>query len=303
MNLIKEDFLKKWVVAVSEAGIPQQAYDSKIKLLENSDYSIGALFNPHRFERKYQNPNTDSSKCKLCSELEDSLIHPFKDLAPGISKNFLVTYNAFPHFIGSSMAIAKNINGKEKAMYNTKNLFGLVSELDEIFKIGEKLGLKVFHNTFGAGASIPSHEHWHLLHPDSNYKKLGVKYGFDASEKKKLKGNEKVKIMPSFPFAHLIFDSNDFEKIVFFFKNLGDNLGKNYPYGHVPHSICQGHDGILIVPNKIHKDRPIGSTDIAGHYLSCKNLEEFENMNLDDYISKLDEILFRKEDIDLKMFL
>ena len=303
-SLIKKDFLEKWIFAMQQAGISPIDYNPQIRLINdaNSDYSIGIMFNPRRFERSKPKAE-DSAGCRLCAELKNSEENSFKNLAPNISENFLITYNPFPHTIGSSMALAKNKDGKEKPMYDTKNLSRLVIELDEVFKIAEKLGLKVFHNTFGAGATIPSHEHWHLLNLNSAYDTLGVMYGFDAAEKvdsKKLKG---VQIMPDFPFAHLIFDSSNPEPIVHFLKNLGTALGKDYPYGHIPHSICQGQKGVLITPNKIHRDRCIGSPEIAGHYLGCKSQEEFENITYNDYISKIDEILFRKEDINLEMFL
>jgi hypothetical protein len=101
----------------------------------------------------------------------------------------------------------------------------------------------------------------------------------------------------------LIFDNLNSELISYFLKNLGNSLGKYYPYGHVPHSICQGQKGVLITPNKVHRDRCIGSSDIAGHYLGCKSQEEFEDITYNDYISKIGEILFKKEDINLEMFL
>lgn len=283
---------------------PSKGLYPQVRLVKDNDsnYSIGVIFNPQRLARPYQKiENTDG--CKLCSELKDCDLNPYKNLAPEISKNFIVTYNAFPHAIGSSLALAKNINGKEKPMYNTKNLDGLALELYEISDIADKVGLRFFHNNFGAGASIPSHEHWHLFNSGSLYDDLGEKYGFDAAEKISSKKQNDTKIMPDFPFAHLIFDAKDPERIVFFLKNLGDKMGINYPYQHVPHSICQGEDGVLIVPNKVHRDKCYGSFDVAGHYLGCKSLEEFENMDFKEYISKFEEILFKKEDIDLETFL
>jgi hypothetical protein len=109
--------------------------------------------------------------------------------------------------------------------------------------------------------------------------------------------------MPHFPFAHLIFDPKDSERIIRFLSRLGERIGKKYPYGHVPHSICQGEEGVLIVPNKVHREKCIGSSDVAGHYLGCKSASEAENMTFRDYISQLDEILFRKDEIDLASFL
>jgi hypothetical protein len=301
---IKKDFLERWTFAVQQVGIPQIAYNPQVKIINdtNSNYSIGVIFNPHRFERL--NPKTEEyAGCKLCAELRESSAIPSKNLAPNISENFMITYNAFPHMIGSSMAIARNKESEEKAMYNTKNLSGLLLEMEEIFSIADELGLKVFHNTFGAGATIPNHEHWHLLNLNSAYDKIGNMYGFDAAEKVESKKIRGIKTMPNFPFAHLIFDSKDLEWIVHFLNNLGNNLGKNYPYDSVPHSICQGQDGILIVPNKIHKDKCMGVVDIAGHYFGCKSQEEFESITFKEYIFKLDEILFKKEDINLERFL
>jgi len=303
---IREDFLEKWISAVEQAGIPKRAYSPQVKLIKDekgvSPYTFGAIFNPYRFERPFQKKENITG-CPMCSELKSCDSNTYKDLAPDISPNFLVTYNAFPHIIGSSMAIAKNVNGEEKPMYDTRNLENLALELNEVFNIADQLGLKVFHNNYGAGASIPNHEHWHLLNFGSAYDSVGEMYGFDTAEKFSSRKNRTVKVMQDFPFAHLIFDPKDPELIVEFLRKLGNEIGGRYPYGHVPHSICQGEEGVLITPNKVHREKCLGSSDVAGHYLDCKSTEEFENISFECYISKLDEILFRKKDIDLEKFL
>jgi hypothetical protein len=305
-STINPEFLTRWISAVNQAGIPQRAYNPPIKIIgdnpKNPSYTFGVIFNSYRLERPYQKVE-NTGNCRLCSELTDSLTNPYKNLALGISNNFLVTYNGFPHLTGFSMAVAKNVDGREKPMYNTRDLEGLASELDEVFSIANKLGLKVFHNTHGAGASIPGHEHWHLFDFGSAYDKVGRRYGFDAAEKIPLKKESAVRIMPDFPFAHLIFNPKDPERIVNFLKHLGEEIGGKYPCGHVPHSICQGEEGVLIVTNKTHQEKCIGSSDVAGHYFGCKSASEAENMTFGDYISQLNEILFRKQDINLEAFL
>jgi hypothetical protein len=303
-SLINKNFLNKWLSAMEQAGIPPIAYSPKVRLVTDEElgYSIGVIFNPNRFERL--KPRAEEKVgCKLCGELEETLTNPFKDLAPQISDNFIITYNAFPHALGSSMALAKNKEGKEKPMYDTSHLSGLVSELEEVFNIASELGLKVFHNNFGAGATIPNHEHWHLINLVSFYDQLGGIYGFDAAEKTQSKAARGVSIMSQFPFAHLIFDGFNPELMVRFLGNIGEGIGKNYLNGHVPHSFCQGQEGVLIVPTKKHNDRCLGSSDVAGHYMGCKSQDEFERATFSEYVSRLDEILFRKEDIDLEMFL
>ena len=301
----KNYFLNRWIYATEKAGIPCVAYNPKIRLIKDEqdklEYSFGALFNPNGFNRPF-NTDSKSESCPMCFELIETNTKPYKDLAPGISENFLITYNAFPHLIGSSIAIARNVNGKEKPMYTTSNLNGLKQELDELFSIADEIGLMVFHNNFGAGASIPNHEHWHLLNFGAAYDKVGKMYGFDAAEKIQSKKLKQIKIMPSFPFAHLIFNVKDSELLVGFLNKMGRELGKKYPYDHVPHSICQGKEGVLVVPNKIHREKCLGSSDVAGHYLDCRSIEEFEDINFVGYRCNLEEILYIKVELDLESF-
>ena len=78
--------------------------------------------------------------------------------------------------------------------------------------------------------------------------------------------------MPEFPFAHLIFNSKDTDYIVNFLDKLGKGIGHKFSTGFVPHSIVKGTDkDILIIPNKIHKEKCIGSSDVSGHYFGCKS--------------------------------
>ncbi|MBU0894305.1 MAG: hypothetical protein KKF48_04465 [Nanoarchaeota archaeon] len=304
-STLNPDISKKWVEAVTLQGITSENYTPKIKVIEDpkqiNGYSFGVLFNIYRFKRPFKEEKTKI--CPLCFELKESESKTYKNLCPDLTQNFLITYNAFPHLKGSSMAIAKLNKGKEKPMYHTGNLKRLEFELRELFTIADKTGFKLFHNNFGAGASIPSHEHWHLLNFGEAYDIVGKKYGFDAAQKEKLKKLKQVKTMPNFPFAHLIFNKEDSELIVHFLKKLGKKIGSNYKFGNVPHSLCQGEEGVLVVPYKKHFDRPLGSSDVAGHYLGCKTTEDFEKISFKEYMSKLEEILIKKEDLNLETIL
>lgn len=128
-------------------------------------------------------------------------------------------------------------------------------------------------------------------------------YGFDAAEKIPLKRNKNVRVMPDFPFAHLIFNHEDSELIVNFLRRLGEERGKNYPYNQVPHTLCQGTEGILVTPNKVHKEKCFGAADVAGHYQRCKTIEDFDSITLNAFFSRIGEVLFRKDEIDLGTFL
>jgi|GEM_PF-3310870 len=305
-STINKQFLTRWIYVAEQVGIPPRAYHPQVKLVRDetgkSSYTAGIIFNPFRLERPFNLEK--SERCSLCQALKESqTIMPYKDIAPQISKNFLITANLFPYIIGSSIAISKEVNELERPMYNTRNLEGLTSELNEVFSIADKLGLKVFHNSYGAGASIPNHEHWHLLDFGTSYDQVGEKYGFDAAEKVSLKRNKKIRIMPGFPFAHLIFNREDLDLIVYFLGNLGEKIGKNYPCNQVPHTLSQGTEGILIIPYKIHKERCPGAADVAGHYQGCKTIKEFNNVTLDAFFSKMGEILFKRDELDLTAFL
>jgi len=107
--------------------------------------------------------------------------------------------------------------------------------------------------------------------------------------------------MPSFPFAHVIFDSKDSDRMTMFLKNLGKVMGKNYSEGAVPHGVCGGKHGTMIVPSKIYVEKGIGSGDLAGHIV-CKTEEEFLSADFNYCISKLEKVLFRKEEINLENF-
>ena len=168
-------FLDNWKNAVHREGIKSEDYSPLIKVIEDeskkSKYTFGAFFNPCRFKKPHK--KKDDGNCALCFELKTAQKNPIKNLIPNISKNFIVTYNRFSHLIGSSMAITKLIDGKERPMYDTSNLESLKSDLEEIFEIADKIGFSALHQTFGAGASIPQHEHWHFINFNAAYNTVG----------------------------------------------------------------------------------------------------------------------------------
>ena len=109
-------------------------------------------------------------------------------------------------------------------------------------------------------------------------------------------------IMPDFPFAHVIFQRQGVDKLVYFLRNIQEELGDRYDNLGVPHTISQGFDGILVCIGKKYLERSRGSGDVAGH-LSVKPKEDFENFNYNMSIQEMDNLLFRKEDLNLERFI
>jgi len=304
---LKPEILDRWYAAAEKVGIPKESYQltaegRTVKVVRDpsgkSDFTFGVIHNSYRFER-HKMASTD---CPLCVVVDDVQNDPSMNL--DLENKFpgsVVRPNIFPIVKGVSMAIAKGSGDNEKKMYTTKNLDGLVSELRETFAYADGTGFQAFHNSEGAGASIPGHEHWHLTNYGEIYNLAGEMYGFENAETTSLKNVNGVKTMNDYPFAHLIFDQNDPEKIVHFLSKLGHEIGNQFDNGAVPHGIAQGKLGILVVPFKNYMKKGIGSGDIAGH-IPVQEKEEFDKADHNYCTNKLRERLFTTE-INLANFL
>ena len=297
---LEEGILKRWYAAAKATQIPLEFYnDIQVKTVydssEKSKYVLGVVFNPGRSKRPQVNRN--DLQCNLCRVVDEVNKNPMKNLFSDYNINdFVVTVNEFPPVEGASLLVTK----KERVMYNSKNLKGLEEELSEVIGFANKFGYNIFHQTIGAGATIGGHEHWHGSNWHPLYSKQGV-YGFEAADVEEVKGNKNVLHMPDFPFAHLICNEQDTERMVYFLKNLDSRLKSPLKDGSIPHCLCQGDKGILVVPTKVDVGNRIGSAHMAGHFY-LHSQEDFDSSTYESCMSKLGEVLYPKE-IGLKQIL
>ena len=290
------DFVKKWERAVLELGVPEVAYDTKSRIIEDCEslYSFGLILNPYRFKSCGKVDN----ECKLCYALENAEKNESVKICE--SENYIVIPNISPIIKSASVVIRRGVGDDERKMYRTTDLNGLDREFEEVFGLSRDLGVHLVHNSPGAGASISRHEHWHLVDYEQVYSEIG-EYGFDSAEivDSSVKG---VRRMVDFPFAHLVFEE-DVDRIINFLKRLHSEIGSEYNGEGVPHGLVKSSRGVLVVPAKRYVEgRGVGGGDMAGHLL-CKASDEFEGADYNYCIERLSRTLFRKDEIDLESFL
>lgn len=293
----KENFLTRWDRAAEIMEIPREAHVPSVRIIKDkSNYSFGVIVNEHRLKK----PQEKTSDCPLCDIVATAEKDSALNLLPeNKASNFIFVPNKFPFYRGSSLAISRGKKENERGIYSTKNLDGVSEEISLMLDIGKNIGLRAVHNTPGAGASIPNHEHWHFIDFDFLYQKTGEKFGFEAARYDSLKN---VLVMPDFPFAHLIFNPTKTEDITRFLFNIGKSVGCQFPNGSVPHFISQGNEGVLVAPAKNYLSKGPGAADIAGHIL-CRSVEEFAKADNSYCLNRLSEALFSREEIELKKFL
>jgi len=300
--MVEPNFLATWKKSANFQQIPEESYRPKVRVVSDpsgrSSYTFGVIFNPHRFQR----PNIgQSGECPLCNVVSNSYDNPILNLVYGGDHSFVVVANQFPTHEAHSLAVDRGTLDKEKAMYTTRDLGDLAQRMNEVFSFANRNNVRVFHNSEGAGASIPRHEHWHLTNFLALYGLIGEEYGFENASCEPTKEDRYVNVMPHFPFAHLLFDDKDPDKIVSFLRRLDRSIGTKFGPRGVPHVLCQGREGILVVPAR-YKERGIGAGDIAGHHV-VKTIEEFEKADFDFCIARLNEQLIPKEEVRLESLL
>ncbi len=288
--MINQDVLDRWKVINRERGVPDEAWDAEIKLLRDpsSDFVFAAVFNPYRFQRYGA---LREGECVLCGALDqDNTFFP-----EGVIPGFTPMPNKFPNVLGVSIAVSN----EHRSMYATNNLEDLPAELDAFFRFAEKTGFRVHHQTRGAGATIPEHEHYHI-NAGSYSSKLGVEYGFGSADFKQVHQDRRVSVMPGFPFAHLIFPLNDPGYVGYFLSQMGGSLGHKFVDNNyeVPHILCQNPRGLLVVPFDNVSDKGIGAGDVEGTLLFGER-REFDEVNYQKGISRLAERLPLKSDLNL----
>lgn len=300
-------FLDSWEKAARDVGIPQEAYQPRVRVIKddsgNSGYSFGIILNPYRTSRP-SDPTKNVLDCPLCQGLVEAESRPVRRLDKQFPlEGYAVIPNKFPTIKGHTMAVTNGIKEGEVPMYSTKSLEGVAEELEKMSSYASRLGLQAFHNSEGAGASIPNHEHWHLTNWEETLVRAGEFYGFEAADIEPVSRASRIGTMPGFPFAHLVFDQTSSDRIVSFLSRLSRKIGRDYDNGAVPHAICQGSLGVLVVPYKKYVGKgSIGSGDVAGH-IPVKEREQFETVTYEFCLAKLITQLFSKDEIDLEKFL
>ncbi len=296
---ISNDFLKSWDIATTELGVPEHFYDVKLRIIKGDDFSFALILNPPRESRPNfkDSPSPILETCVLCNAVEETQKNKKRILME--TENFIFTPNKFPTIRGSSIAYHNKLNENSKPMYRTNNLKDLEIYLKEYLEISRKTGLRIFHNSPGAGASIPNHEHSNFHNFSTFYKKLGEIYGFEGAEYEKVRGTEGIERLVNFPFTNLVFQE-DPERIVSFLRKLENSIGYRFEDRGVPHGLIQGKDKILFVPAKIYiEGKGTGAGDMAGHLLTSSE-QEFSEANYDSCINRLGKTLFQKEEIDIE---
>jgi len=186
-------------------------------------------------------------------------------------------------------------------MFDVKTPNNLANELETLFNFGDETGFRIYHNSFGMGATIPEHEHYHLLNFSPFTNGLGEEFGFDGA-RDFLEIVLGVKKMAGFPFAHAIFEQKDPAKIEYFIRKLNEAHGRNYEFGRVPNSLAQGQNGILIVPAKKFMKKGRGAGDVAGRWY-CVDEDALEKATFSSAFEELGEILFKEDEMNVKSLL
>jgi hypothetical protein len=297
---LSEEFLKSWDISAEDLGVSSSSYNPRLRVIResSSSYSFSMILNPTRETRPVTKRDTES--CMLCDSLEQSQVNRKRILME--TENFILTPNKFPTLRGSSIAYLKYSGKKSRPMYRTNNLEGLEDYLEEYFKIARTTGLRMFHNSPGAGASIPIHEHSNFHNFSRFYDELGLVYGFDGAEYEKIKGVSGIGKLVNFPFANLVFEE-DPERIVSFLRKLQYSIGNQFGENGVPHGLAQGKHGVLFVPAKVYLEgKGTGSGDMAGHLITSSD-QEFLEADYNYGINRLGKTLFKKDEINLDKFL
>ena len=303
-STIKPDILRRWDRYMSEVEVPKEAYNPSIRMVSDDDssFTFGLMLNSYRHKRPGVGVKMPDD-CVFCTVVGEVKTNWERNLVPEYElPGNIVIPNIFPQIRGASVAVSSETGYKERGMATTRNPGLIVRDLNELSKFTDITGLKVFHNSPGFGASIPHHEHWHLTDFGAAYDITGQTYGFDGADKKEIKGVEGVSVMSDFPFAHLIINKNNVDRIGPIFNEVEKYFGHEFKDHGVPHAIAEGIDGYLITFAKNSWERGIGSGDVAGHIL-LKDKQEFDNLTYRDCLDKLGNRLFTKDELNLERYL
>ena len=299
-SAVDKKILQRWDLAAELMKIPEEAYDMPVKIVSDktgkSDYTFGVIYSPYR-KRRPSEVNIDT--CLMCKIAGEAQIDLRRNLFPERNlRDFIITPNEYPSTHGASLAITKN----ERPMYTTESMETLRDDLETIANLCIETGYRFFHQTEGAGATFPKHEHWQLVNWAGLYNRAGDRYGFEAAQTDNLPGFDGIRFMPNFPFAHLIFDIHDFERIEFFLKSLQRKHLKLNGLNSVPHTLIQGDKDILVVPFRGTSGRKLGSAHTAGH-MYVHEEDQFKEADYAFCIEFLKQGIFLREELNLESYL
>ncbi len=243
-STVKSEIIERWKIAASLDSITTENYSPEIAIINDisgkSEYTFGVIINENRFKRPGIIDGKNDDVCYMCEAVKRCNDDTRRNLLPiSTINNFALTSNKFPIHQGISLAIHSGLDENEIPMYTTRDLNGLSTELETMLKLSKATGFELFHNSPGFGASIPKHEHWHLTNFRGGYDLVGKMYGFDASDKLKLKKVEGVYVMPDFPFALLIFSKDNIDKIANVLKKIDADIGDKFNGQGIPHTISE----------------------------------------------------------------
>ncbi len=298
MNSLRPEYVARWRAIAEKKGLPPESYNPAVRRVEDpsgkSPFKFGVLNNSYRFER--DNSPQSASACFLCDAVTEATQNPELQVAEGL-EGYICVAQKFPGMREHSLALAQETRPNERPIYTTSNLNGLERELAKIFQFGAQTGWRMYHNGVGVGASIPGHEHWHMTNFHGHFEQAGP-IGFEAAEHGSTIISPGTYQMRGYPFAHMIFEETEPDRIVAFLKRMHSSLGGRYGQGFVPHVLVQGQGKVLVVPAKQFREKGTGSGDIAGNIV-VKTREEFEQATHASCINKLGEILYPEDELNL----
>lgn len=290
-------FIDRWTGSVMKDGIPEESYNPETKIVSDSSgsssYVWAVSFNPYRFNRLKQ----PSNGCPLCKALEDIRDNPHRILDDSLD-GFVAVPNKFPSSIGDSVILSRETGDKERPMYTTKDLEGFAKDAENMMRFARRIGMRAAHNGVGAGASITGHEHWQL---NSRSAFIG-QFGLEAAELEEIKGYPGTRLVEGFPFAQMVLNADDPERVAAFLRRLHSEISSKYDGGYVPHCVCHTGDYVAITPFRRVSPGGAGAGDTVGH-ITVKTREEFDSVTFDSIVKRMSEFLIGHKELELKQFL
>jgi hypothetical protein len=311
---LNQEILERWYASATAAGIGPERYHFQAKRVSNPQgtFSFGVIWNSEREQRprpaasKTPTEPAEKPSCPLCITLDRIVGDTTRNIVPlGELPSRVVIPNLFPATPGHTLAITAGTGDGHISMYDTLTL-PEPEQIAQVLDFADKTGFRIYHNGKDSGASIVEHEHDHLTNFAIVYETLGVRYGFDDAELEDTR-TRGVRHMPAFPFAHLVFQQDQPDRIIAFLRSMQSKMGHKYDDGTIPHGTAQGENkrGILVVPTKncMADGLPgIGSGDMAGH-IPVGSEEEFKATTYDSCVQRLAQRLYTTDEMNLAQFL
>ncbi|MDO8467783.1 MAG: hypothetical protein Q7S56_02445 [Nanoarchaeota archaeon] len=294
---LNQSILERWAQAAALLGVITPS-DIKVKIVRSKDssYKFGVILNEKRFNRP---SDINGNYCKLCRDVEKANEDVRLNLSNGTNLgDMIVIINKYPIFPGFSLAVPS----PERVSYSTSDLSNLKKDLERLLPFSDETGLELCHNQPGLGATIPLHDHWHLTNFKKGFEITNESYGFNAAEVCPTLNDPTVSYMPDFPFAHLIFNKKDTDKLLNFLQKLGEKYGNKYINGKVPHDLSGGRHGFLVSIGRDYFDKSWSSSEFSGNIIAG-NENEFNRFSYEDCVNGLKRYFLTKKEIELETLL